>query len=438
MLLGTSPVLPSTIDHSTFVTEDAGRPAKMTATSGVNQPSLLQISKSHSLPITVTRERHHDSHHAENVDLHSDVEDETSYTQKSSHTVEVSQHVSNVIDGTVSVKELTTWLENHNCHQVLQSTHLQSVDTPDSSIDSDNEDDSVLISRDKKHIVQSLVNQDLEYADAIRSCTTGYRNGKIDLVEVCSQPMPQLAQFIQSKSGRVESWPRSKFDLNTNKGLTQAIAELKNIQPRHLLITLPFTAFSRESDLAPKTSIQDKIHRTQWKNQKNTWKNIMHLCSVQQSLDNHVHVVTPQSCTIWDTLKQSEDIYGFLASSHKVCVAECMNGCKDSTGLLNNTVHRIQTTDQELAKRMSKPCNAMHSHSELTQPSLGVYSDKGVSKFVECVLAYRTDIIQWFTDLAEFYRKGEELRCEQCCQHRPDIIHECEELHFAQHVPNGS
>ena len=94
--------------------------------------------------------------------------------------------------------------------------------------------------------------------------------------------MPQLAQFIQSKSGRVESWPRSKFDLNTNKGLTQAIAELKNIQPRHLLITLPFTAFSRESDLAPKSSIQDMIHRIQWKSQKNTW-NISCICAVFSS-----------------------------------------------------------------------------------------------------------------------------------------------------------
>ncbi|CAK0911327.1 unnamed protein product, partial [Prorocentrum cordatum] len=222
-------------------------------------------------------------------------------------------------------------------------------------------------------IMQKAIDQyDLDYTKEIGDDVNFLsRNGRYDLLEVCTPPKSRLSQAVIDLGGAAfRAGVHNGFDMATKTGVRRLALWIRQHRPRRIVVSPPCTADCQLQNWNQKTPEDRERLRKKVQQARRIQAGCETIMSVGlQFRGAEIDLEQPQRSHSWG---RSEALKRIREQTYETLVAGCAYGLRcPRSGLLLPKVWRICSTDPELQKAIGKRCSNRpgrhdnHEHGEI-------------------------------------------------------------------------
>ena len=214
-----------------------------------------------------------------------------------------------------------------------------------------------------------LLEQSLRIAcEEIECSLMALPSSQADLIEVCCGPDSTLTATIQQKGGTAERVGlHNDMNMTTEKGFKRARSLCETFRPRYLWLSPICGPTSPIQHLNEKTEEQKRKLEQKRKVSRKMARNCITLAEDQLARGGHIVWEWPKGNEGW-FFKEVSKFFEKLQKNglcHEAVLHGCMVGVvAPDCGIAMKKPWRIRTTDPNLAKVLSIPCNGKHEHVE--------------------------------------------------------------------------
>ncbi|CAK0846211.1 unnamed protein product [Prorocentrum cordatum] len=197
------------------------------------------------------------------------------------------------------------------------------------------------------------------------------RNGRYDLLEVCTPPKSRLSQAVIDLGGAaLRAGVHSGFDMATETGVRRLTLWIRQRRPRRIVMSPPCTADCQLQNWNKKTPEDCERLRKKVQQARRIQAGCETIMSVGlQFQGTEIDLEQPQRSHSWG---RSEALKRIREQTYESLVSGCAYGLRcPRRGLLLPKVWRICSTDPELQKAIGKRCSNRpgrhdnHEHGEI-------------------------------------------------------------------------